>query len=80
MSVAIRLKRIGKTGSPIYRIVVQEKRSRRDGRPIDELGLYDPMKDPPHVVIDNQKLDKWLKNGARVSESLNRILNFGKRK
>lgn len=78
MSVVIRLTRKGKTGDPTYRIVAMERRSRRDGKPIDELGLYDPLMDPPFVKIDNQKLEKWKKNGAQLSPSVEKIVNYGK--
>ena len=64
----IRLRRVGAKKKPSYRIVVADSRSPRDGAFVDQVGLYDPMTDPPTVNIDEGKVMKWLGNGAQPSE------------
>ena len=73
MAVAIRLKRLGTKKKPHSRIIVCNRSSARDGRAIDEIGFYDPSKDPPFVKIDRTKAEKWLKSGARPSETVRSI-------
>ena len=70
----IRLKRIGKKKQPAYRIVVADSRSPRDGRPVQEIGHYNPMTNPPEVVIDGDRALDWVSQGAQPSEAVNRIL------
>ena len=70
----IRLKRIGKKKQPSYRIVVADSRSPRDGRPVQEIGHYNPMTNPPEVVIDGDRALYWVSQGAQPSEAVNRIL------
>ena len=70
----IRLKRIGKKKQPAYRIVVADSRSPRDGRPVHEIGHYNPMTNPPEVVIDGDRALYWVSQGAQPSEAVNRIL------
>ena len=70
----IRLKRIGKRKQPAYRIVVADSRSPRDGRPVQEIGHYNPMTNPPEVVIDGDRALYWVSQGAQPSEAVNRIL------
>ena len=70
----IRLKRIGKKKQPAYRIVVADSRSPRDGRPVQEIGYYNPMTNPPEVVIDGDRALYWVSQGAQPSEAVNRIL------
>jgi len=67
--VKIRLKRIGATKRPKYRIVVQDSRTRRDGSVIEEIGFYDPLTTPPELRIDKEKAQKWLANGAQPTET-----------
>lgn len=74
MAVKIRLTRLGAKKRPFYRIVVADSRSPRDGRFIDIIGTYDPLKDPHSVVVDKEKLQHWLKNGALTTETVKRIL------
>ena len=69
-----RLKRIGKKKQPAYRIVVADSRSPRDGRPVQEIGHYNPMTNPPEVVIDGDRALYWVSQGAQPSEAVNRIL------
>ena len=70
----IRLKRFGKKKQPAYRIVVADSRSPRDGRPVQEIGHYNPMTNPPEVVIDGDRALYWVSQGAQPSEAVNRIL------
>lgn len=74
MSVSIRLALFGKKHQPIYRIVVTETRSKRNGKYQDNLGFYNPNTTPPTIKINRQKLDEWIKKGAIVSEGLRKIL------
>ncbi len=70
MAVKIRLKRIGAKKNPYYRVVVADSRSPRDGKFIEEIGTYDPMKEPALVNIDADKAATWLKNGAQPTETV----------
>ncbi len=72
--VKIRLRRMGAKKAPFYRIVVADSRSPRDGRFIEEVGYYDPMKDPVDVKLDAEKITEWLKNGAQPTETVKAIL------
>ncbi len=75
MATRIRLKRQGAKKRPFYRIVVADSRSPRDGRFIEEIGYYDPCKEPAEVKINDEKAVKWLKNGAQPSETVRALLN-----
>ena len=68
MAVKIRLRRMGQKKAPYYRIVVADSRSPRDGRFIEEIGYYDPMKKPADVKIDEEKAKKWLAVGAQPTD------------
>jgi len=70
MAVKIRLKRMGAKRAPFYRIVVADSRSPRDGRNIDEIGTYNPMKDPAEVTIDAEKAKKWIGDGAQPTDTV----------
>ena len=72
--VRIRLARHGAKKKPFYRIVVTDSRSPRDGRFIDQLGYYDPTKQPAVVEIKKEKLDRWLQNGAQPSETVTQLI------
>ena len=72
--VKIRLRRMGAKKAPFYRIVVADSRSPRDGRFIEEVGYYDPMKNPADVKLDAEKIQAWLKNGAQPTETVKAIL------
>lgn len=74
MSVVIRLSLVGKKGQPVYRIVVCEKRSKRNSRYIDLLGHYDPNTNPPVLKLDEKKLKAWQEKGAAISTGLFKIL------
>jgi len=73
MAVKIRLKRMGAKKTPFYRIVVADSRAPRDGRFIEEVGYYNPLTEPKTVKIDNEKVEKWLKNGAKPTETVERL-------
>ena len=74
MAVKIRLKRIGAKKTPFYRIVVADSRYPRNGRFIEEIGYYDPMKTPAEIKLDNEKVEKWLKNGAQPTETVKSLI------
>ena len=67
--VKIRLKRMGAKKKPFYRIVVTDSRSPRDGRFIEEIGYYDPLKTPVVIHIDQEKALAWLKKGVQLSDT-----------
>ena len=74
MSVKIRLKRMGAKKKPFYRIVVADSRSPRDGKFIEELGYFDPLKEPAEVKIDEEKTKKWLSTGAQPTDTVKALL------
>ncbi|MEG2295991.1 MAG: 30S ribosomal protein S16, partial [Oscillospiraceae bacterium] len=74
MAVKIRLRRMGAKKAPFYRIVVADSRFPRDGRFIEEVGYYDPTKNPAIVKIDEEKIQKWLSNGAQPTDTVKSIL------
>lgn len=74
MSVTIRLSLTGKKSQPVYRIVVCETRSKRDGKNSGVLGTYNPSLNPPKLDIDRKKLDDWVKKGAIISYGLAKLL------
>ena len=73
MAVKIRLRRMGQKKAPFYRIVVADSRSPRDGRFIDEIGYYDPTKEPSEIRVDEEAAKKWLANGAQPTEVVSKI-------
>ena len=74
MAVKIRLRRMGAKKAPFYRVVVAESRYPRDGRFIEEIGYYDPTKDPVVVNIDTAKAEEWIKKGAQPTDTVKRLL------
>ncbi len=74
MAVKIKLKRLGKIRSPHYRIVVADSRTRRDGRAIEELGLYHPVQNPSRIEVDSDRVQYWLGVGAQPTEPVVAIL------
>lgn len=74
MAVKIRLTRMGDKKSPFYRVVVADSKSPRDGKYIDILGTYNPLTNPAEIKIDNEKAQKWLKNGALPTETAKSVL------
>ena len=73
MAVKIRLRRMGKKKAPVYRIIVADSRSPRDGRFIEEIGTYDPNQDPSVYKVDEEAAKKWLANGAQPTDVVARI-------
>ena len=72
------LRRTGAKNQPSYRVVVADSRAARDGAFVDHLGHYNPRTDPPTIVIDEEKALKWLRQGAKPSEAVERMLrNMG---
>jgi len=74
MAVKIRLRRMGAKKAPFYRIVVADSRFPRDGRFIEEIGYYDPTKNPAVVKIDGEKAQKWISNGAQPTDTVKILL------
>lgn len=75
MSVKIRLRRMGKKKQPHYRIVVADSRSPRDGRFVENLGYYNPIPDPARVVVDLDRVDYWLGEGAIMSPTVGNLVS-----
>ena len=76
MAVKIRLRRMGYKRNPIYRIIVADSKSPRDGRFIDEIGTYNPNTDPSEFKVDEEAAKKWLANGAQPTEVVGKILKL----
>lgn len=72
--VKIRLRRMGQKKAPFYRIVVADSRSPRDGRFIEQVGYYDPTKNPTALKLDEELVTKWLNNGAQPTDTVARLL------
>jgi small subunit ribosomal protein S16 len=76
MAVKLRLTRVGKTKQPQYRIVAADSRSPRDGRFIEILGQYNPREEPSLINVDNDKIVKWLAEGAQPTERVAKIIKI----
>ena len=76
MAVKIRLRRMGQKKAPYYRIIVADSRSPRDGRCIEEIGTYDPTKDPSVFNVNEELAKKWLSNGAQPTETVSKIFKM----
>lgn len=74
MAVKIKLKRLGKKRNPQYRIVVADSRTRRDGRAIEEIGLYHPKEEPSLISVDSERVQYWLSVGAQPTDPVRAIL------
>lgn len=74
MSVKIRLRRMGAKKAPFYRIVVADSRYPRDGRFIEEVGFYDPTKEPSVIKVDAEKVEKWIASGAQPTDTVKAML------
>ena len=74
MAVTIRLRRMGTTKRPAYRVVVADSRAPRDGRFIEVLGHYSPLTEPPTVKIDRAKVEAWIKKGAQPSNTVRQLI------
>lgn len=76
MAVRIRLKRMGSIHNPYYRVVVVDSRKKRDGRVIEEIGVYDPKLNPSRIEIDSERAVYWLSVGAQPSDTARRLLSL----
>lgn len=76
MAVKMRLKRMGAKKAPFYRIVVADSRSPRDGKFIEQVGYYDPTKNPSEFKIDEEIAKKWLATGAQPSDTVRKLLKI----
>ncbi len=74
MAVRIRLTRLGRKKKPFYRIIVADSECKRDGKFLDILGTYDPLKEPATIQIDNDKLQSWLGKGALPSTTVKSLI------
>lgn len=74
MSVKIKLSRMGAKKQPTYRFVIQEERSKRDGRFIENIGFYNPRSEPATIVLNQERVNYWLSVGARPTESVGQLL------
>lgn len=72
--VKIRLKRMGAHKKPFYRVIVADSKSPRDGRFIEEIGIYDPMKEPALIQIDQEKALKWIEKGAQPTDTVRALM------
>ena len=73
MSVKIRLKRMGAKKKPFYRLVVADSRCPRDGKFIEEIGYYNPLVEEKTVKVDSEKVQQWIKNGAKPTDTVDRL-------
>lgn len=75
MALKIRLKRIGAKKQPVYRFVVAEETSPRDGRHVEEIGFYNPIKNPAVVQVDEARALDWLQKGAEPTDTARALLS-----
>jgi small subunit ribosomal protein S16 len=74
VAVTIRLRRMGTTKRPAYRVVAADSRSPRDGRFLEILGHYSPLTEPPTVALDRAKIEAWIKKGAQPSNTVRKLI------
>ena len=79
MAVILRLTRAGSKKVPFYRVVAADRRSPRDGRFIEQLGIYDPLRDPVEFRVDDERVAHWIKNGAVPSPTVGELLRRQRR-
>lgn len=79
MAATLRLARMGRRGKPFYRIVVVDKRKKRSGKYIENLGTYNPLLEPAEIKLDHERLDYWMGQGVEISDGLNKLLKYRKR-
>ncbi len=73
--VKLRLQRFGTKKKPFYRVVAADSKKPRDGRYLEIVGVYDPTKEPTYVNIDQEKILKWLRNGAQPTDTVRSLLS-----
>ena len=76
MSVRVRLTRVGSKKNPIWRVVVADQRSPRDGRSIETIGHYNPQTQPSTVVLDRERLDHWIERGAVPTNTVKKLMRI----
>ena len=74
MAVRIRLRRVGSRKNPIWRVVVADKRSPRDGRTIETIGHYNPQTEPSTIVLDEERAQHWIEHGAQPTRTVAQLL------
>ncbi|OGK18339.1 30S ribosomal protein S16 [Candidatus Roizmanbacteria bacterium RIFCSPLOWO2_12_FULL_40_12] len=79
MAATLRLMRLGRRGKAFYRIIVVDKRKKRTGSYIENIGTYNPLADPAEISYDSERFNHWVSKGAIVSEGLQKILKYKKR-
>lgn len=72
--VKIRLQRVGAKKAPFYHIVVADSRSPRDGKIVEQIGTYNPMVEPSEIKIDKEKVEQWIKNGAKPTDTVKALI------
>jgi small subunit ribosomal protein S16 len=72
--VKIRLQRVGKKKNPFYHVVVADSRSPRDGKIVEQIGTYNPMTEPATIELDKEKVEKWIKNGAKPTDTVKALI------
>ena len=72
--VKIRLQRVGKKKAPFYHIVVADSKSPRDGKIIEQIGTYNPMVEPSEIKLDNEKVQRWIANGAKPTDTVKALI------
>ncbi len=78
MAVKIRLRRIGAKKAPFYRVVVADSRRSRNGRFIEEIGIYDPFKEPSFLKVDSERVKSWMNVGAKLTGVVDRLFRENK--
>lgn len=73
--VKIRLQRVGKKKAPFYHVVVADSRKARNGRIIEQIGTYDPMTNPSTVILNKELVEKWIKNGAKPTDTVKALID-----
>lgn len=79
MAVKIRLARHGAKKHPVYRVVVADGRSPRDGRYIEQVGRYNPNTNPSEISLDMEKVEEWIKKGAQPTDTVSRLIETAKK-
>lgn len=74
MAVVIRMRRIGRKNKDIFRVVVADKRAPRDGKFIENVGEYDPQREPPHIKLKLDRIEYWMSKGAKPSEKVESLI------
>ncbi len=76
MSVRVRLTRVGSKKNPVWRVVVADQRSPRDGRVIEHVGRYNPQTDPSEIVLDEERIQHWIARGAQPTHTVRRLMRI----